>query len=114
MGRMGRVVDSRCGRCEWTGRSEVGRGSGAPAGEMRGEFRLFNVGQDTSFQVDGDPHTSYLYSLGFPANYHDDDECELWARQVKYEAAELFDLVSSLVTKWVGDLVIKATGRAKA
>lgn len=81
------------------------------AGRMEGEFRLYNVGQDTKFEVDGDMHTSYLYSLGFPVQYHNDDGCELWARQVKFEAAELFELVSRVVTKWVDDLVAKAIGQ---
>ena len=44
----------------------------------------------------------------FSGQYHNDDGCELWARQVKFEAAELFELVSRVVTKWVYDLVLKA------
>lgn len=52
-----------------------------------------------------------MYSLGFPAQYHNDDECELWARHLKYEASELFDLVSALVGTWAKDLVRKAMGK---
>ena len=59
----------------------------------------------------GDLHTSYLYSLGFPTQYHNDDEIDLWAQQVKFEAAELFELVSGEVAKWIEDLVSKATGQ---
>ena len=58
-------------------------------------------------------HTSYMYSLGFPANYHKDDECELWARHMKYEASELFTLVSELVGRWAVDLRKKAMGKKK-
>ena len=96
--------------CTWEGHCALGQPAGAPAGTMRGEFRLFNVGQDTRFQEGGDPHTSYLYSLGFPRAYHDDDACPLWARQLKFEAAELFDLVSHLVGAWVKELAAKAMG----
>ena len=80
---------------------------------MRGEFRLYNVGQETTLRVGGDAHTSYLYSLGFPQQYHDDDACELWARHLKVEAAELFEIVGRLVERWVQDFVRKAEGRGE-
>ena len=79
---------------------------------MKGEFRLYNVGQDTKFEEGGDMHTSYLYSLGFPTTYHDDEKIDLWAQQVKFEAAELFELVSNEVKRWADDLSAKATGKA--
>ena len=94
----------------WVGHSAIGRGSEG-AGKIVGEFRLYNVGQDTKFEVGGDMHTSYLYSLGFEAKYHNDDNCELWAQQIKFEAAELFEIVSGEVGKWVEELVAKATGK---
>jgi hypothetical protein len=103
---------------------------------IQGEFRLYNVGQDTQFNLQprphasahhgavlpplpqvgqdtqfnlgGDPHTSYLYSVGVPVQFHNDERCELWARHLKYEASELFELVSALVGQVVTDLVRKA------
>ena len=75
---------------------------------IQGEFRLYNVGQDTQFNLGGDPHTSYLYSVGVPVQFHNDERCELWARHLKYEASELFELVSALVGQVVTDLVRKA------
>ena len=95
----------------WVGHCALGRRPGEGAGRIKGEFRLYNVGQDTKFEVGGDLHTSYLYSLGFPTQYHNDDEIDLWAQQVKFEAAELFELVSGEVKKWEADLVAKATGQ---
>ena len=116
--------------CHWVGHCAIGREESEPA-EMRGEFRLYNVGQDTQFRVDGDLQTSYLYTLGFPSQYSDDERyalrvpferilwppsslphvyrCDLWARHLKYEASELFDLVSNLVSVWVKDFVKKAS-----
>ena len=66
------------------------------------------VGQDTQFNLGGDPHTSYLYSVGVPVQFHNDERCELWARHLKYEASELFELVSAIVGQVVTDLVRKA------
>ena len=99
----------------WTGTCALGEDGHATetARTMRGEFRLYNVGQDTKFEVGGDAHTSYLYSLGFPAKFHNDEQCELWARHLKYEASELFELVSALVGRFVADLVDKAEGRGQ-
>ena len=98
----------------WTGHCALGEPTlGKEAGQttahtIQGEFRLFNVGQDTQFHLGGDPHTSYLYSVGVPAQFHNDERCELWARHLKYEASELFELVSALVGQVVTDLVRKA------
>ena len=99
----------------WTGHcalDEAGRRTETHQ-TMKGEFRLYNVGQDTKFEVGGDPHTSYLYSLGFAAKFHKDEDCELWARLLKYEASELFELVSALVGAFVKDLIRKAEGRGE-
>ena len=63
---------------------------------MTGEFRLYNVGQDTKFKVGGDMETSYLYSLGYETTYHGDD-LPIWAAHLKYEASELYDKVSPRV-----------------
>ena len=93
--------------CTWEGHCAIGRGS-EPPGCIKGEFRLYNVGQDTKFQDGGDEATSYLFSLGFPLQYQKDEECELWARQIKFEAQELFDRVSEVVSTWVTDLIAKA------
>ena len=87
---------------------EAGHAPETTAHTIQGEFRLFNVGQDTQFNLGGDPHTSYLYSVGVPVQFHNDERCELWARHLKYEASELFELVSALVGQVVTDLVRKA------
>ena len=94
---------------KFVGHSTLGRGSEG-AGRIPGEFRMYNVGQDTKFEIDGDLHTSYLYSLGFPVQYQNDDDCELWAQQIKYEAAMLFQPIAKQVAAWVDELVAKAAG----
>lgn len=97
-----------CALGEQTSGEEVGHAAETTAHTMQGEFRLYNVGQDTQFHLGGDPHTSYLYTVGVPGQFHNDERCELWARHLKYEASELFELVSTLVGQVVTDLVRKA------
>ena len=85
---------------------------GNPKGksEMDGVFRLYNVGQDTKFQLGGDKETSYMYELGFPQHYF--GQCDLWAELIKAAAADLFDLVAAVVEKWVAELTAKAAALA--
>ena len=77
---------------------------------MDGVFKLYNVGQDTKFQLGGDKETSYMYELGFPQVYF--GQCDLWAELIKAAAADLFDLVAAVVEKWVAELTAKAAALA--
>jgi tetratricopeptide (TPR) repeat protein len=80
----------------WSGKSRLGRGKGN-YGEMQGIMKMYNIGQDTKFELGGDKETSYMYELGFHPMYHGD--CDPWATQVKSECAELFEMVSTLILK---------------
>ena len=80
----------------WTGRSKLGRGRDN-YGEIKGVMRMYNVGQDTKFELGGDKETSYMYELGFAPQYH--NAVEPWATQIKQEVPELFELVAKLITK---------------
>ena len=62
---------------------------------MQGIMKMYNIGQDTKFELGGDKETSYMFELGFHPKYH--GECEPWATQIKDEIAELFELVSHLI-----------------
>jgi tetratricopeptide (TPR) repeat protein len=95
--------------CTWIGHCAIGRASTDSPGCIRGEFRLYNVSQATKFEDGGDPATSYHYSLGLPVEFHNDAKCELWARQIKFEAAQLFFHCSTVVGGWVKDMVTKAS-----
>ena len=64
---------------------------------MQGVMKMYNVAQDTRFCLGGDKETSYMYEMGLPGQYH--GACEPWASQVKEEAAEIFELVSKLITE---------------
>uniref|UniRef100_A0A7S2DKE3 Uncharacterized protein n=1 Tax=Haptolina brevifila TaxID=156173 RepID=A0A7S2DKE3_9EUKA len=77
----------------WTGKSKLGRSSHS---EMQGVMKMYNVAQDTKFALGGDKETSYMYELGFATQFH--GACEPWATQIKEEAAELFELISLLIT----------------
>lgn len=80
----------------WSAKSKLGRGKGS-YGEMQGIMKMYNIGQDTKFELGGDKETSYMFELGFHPKYH--GECEPWATQIKDEIAELFELVSHLIIK---------------
>ena len=87
--------------------------SGAKDGasnHMDGVFKLYNVGQDTKFEPGGDKETSYMYELGFPQKWY--GPSEPWAEAVKLAAADLFDLVASVVERWVKELTTKAVALA--
>lgn len=82
-------------RATWTGRSTKGEG-----GSFDGVIVVYNVGQDTRFELGGDKETSYMYELGFHADYHPEDVAP-WARQIKEEAADLFPAVAEVVQRWI-------------
>ena len=79
----------------WRGKSRVGRGKES-YGSMDGVLRMYNIGQDTKFELGGDKETSYMYELGLPKEYH--GACEPWATQVKEKAADLFEEAALLIT----------------
>lgn len=75
-----------------SGKSKLGRSN---HGEMQGIMKMYNVGQDTKFELGGDKETSYMFELGFHPKYH--GECEPWATSIKSECSDLFELVSKLI-----------------
>merc|ERR1712194_264280 len=79
----------------WVGKSRLGRAKDS-YGEMQGIMKLYNIGQDTKFELGGDKETSYMFELGFHPKYH--GGCEPWATQVKDELPELFELISKLIS----------------
>jgi tetratricopeptide (TPR) repeat protein len=81
---------------EWEAKSRLGRGP-SNYGEMRGIMRMYNIGQDTKFELGGDRETSYMYELGFHPQYH--GACDPWATQLKEEVPELFELTAKVITK---------------
>lgn len=80
----------------WKGKSRLGRAKDS-YGTMDGVMRMYNVGQDTKFELGGDKETSYMYELGFAPQYH--GACDPWATQLKEKAADLFEAASLLVTQ---------------
>ncbi len=78
----------------WVGRSKLGRSTHA---EMSGVMKLYNIGQDTRFQLGGDKETSYMYEVGYLPQYH--AATEPWATQVKEEVSELFEIIATLIVK---------------
>lgn len=80
----------------WTGKSRLGRGRDS-YGQMEGILKMYNVGQDTKFELGGDKETSYMYELGFASQYH--STAEVWATDIKEKAGELFETVSLLIGK---------------
>jgi len=79
---------------KWEGRSRLGRSKDS-YGEMSGIIKMYNIGQDTKFELGGDKETSYMYELGLAPQYH--SATEPWVAQVKSEAAEVFEVVSNLI-----------------
>ena len=49
--------------------------------QMEGILKMYNVGQDTKFELGGDKETSYMYELGFAPQYH--GACDAWADEIK-------------------------------
>jgi tetratricopeptide (TPR) repeat protein len=78
---------------KWSASSEAA----GTSGEMYGVLKLYNVAQDTRFELGGDQETCYMYELGFPPQFHRAD-VPPWAARVREEAAELFEMVATLVT----------------
>jgi len=78
---------------QWTATSKAA-GAG---GEMTGVIKLYNVAQDTRFQLGGDKETCYMYELGFPQQFH--GATAPWAERIREEAAELFEIAAQLVIK---------------
>ncbi|KOO31841.1 hypothetical protein Ctob_012841, partial [Chrysochromulina tobinii] len=78
---------------KWSASSEAA----GTSGEMYGVLKLYNVAQDTRFELGGDKETCYMYELGFPPQFHRAD-VPPWAARVREEAAELFEMVATLVT----------------
>jgi len=74
----------------------------AKNGEMKGVFRLYNIGHDTSFKLGGDENTSYMYQLGW-----DQRLTGKWVEEVRVEAAELFDLLAAKVDAVIKELRAK-------
>jgi len=79
---------------KWEGRSRLGRSKDS-YGEISGIIKMYNIGQDTKFELGGDKETSYMYELGLPPQYH--SATEPWVAQIKSEAAEVFELASLLI-----------------
>ena len=83
-----------CEGCRVDSGDRVGRARDS-YGTMDGVLKMYNVGQDTKFELGGDKETSYMYELGFETKYH--GACEPWATQLKEKAGELFEAVSEMV-----------------
>ena len=80
----------------WSGKSKLGRGKDS-YGTMEGILKMYNIGQDTKFELGGDKETSYMYELGMAPQYH--GACDPWATQLKEKAAELFEEVALMINK---------------
>ena len=69
----------------WSGKSKLGRGKDS-YGTMEGILKMYNIGQDTKFELGGDKETSYMYELGMAPQYH--GACDPWiARAVTCSVA---------------------------
>ena len=79
---------------KWTATAQ----SAGTKGEMQGVLKLYNVAQDTRFQLGGDKETCYMYELGFPPQFHAAN-VPPWAARIREEVPDLFERVSKLVTK---------------
>lgn len=80
----------------WEGKSRLGRHKDN-YGKIEGIYRMYNIGQDTKFELGGDRETSYVYELGFMPQYIELNDP--WASQIKEQVHELFEIVSKLITK---------------
>ena len=109
----------------WTGKSRLGRSKDS-YGQMDGILKMYNIGQDTKFELGGDKETSYMYELGFATQCARPPSlslsprptlavprlasrvprgrvgryhgaCEPWATQLKEMAANLFEVVSEMI-----------------
>ena len=80
----------------WQGKSRLGRGKDS-YGQMDGILKMYNIGQDTKFELGGDKETSYMYELGMAPQYH--GACDPWATQLKEKAADLFEEVALLINQ---------------
>eukprot|EP00906_Rhabdomonas_costata_P020682 RCo030108 len=81
----------------WKGTSRKGRPKDADSGVMEGMIRLYNVGQDTSYNPGGHPSVSYMYSLGFPASPSRAHAEEPWEAEIKESANDLFDIFAEKI-----------------
>jgi len=84
---------------EWEGRSKKGRKDEASFG---GVIRLYNIGQDTKFELGGLPETSWMYSLGFRADAH--AQGEPWLEEIKATANDLFEPLALRIGQVIKEL----------
>ena len=107
----------------WEGKSKLARKG---YGEMKGMMKLYNIGNDTKFELGGDKETSCVeiaagigsrrgglmisarlssdgghscHRYMFEVGYEPQyhGACEPWATQIKDEAAELFEMISNVI-----------------
>lgn len=99
--------------CAWEGTSKKGRET---EGTFGGFIRLFNIAQDTKFEIGGLPETSWMFSLGFRCQHNcpwsiqavihqnspfatpppkpDPASEEEWVRDIKATADDLFEPIA--------------------
>eukprot|EP00668_Euglena_longa_P016137 GGOE01020347.1.p1 GENE.GGOE01020347.1~~GGOE01020347.1.p1 ORF type:complete len:440 (-),score=109.99 GGOE01020347.1:160-1410(-) len=83
----------------WEGTSKKGR---ATEGSFGGYIRLYNIGQDTKFELGGLPETSWMYSLGFKPEHQ--ASVEPWVEDIKATANDLFEPIAVRIRQVIKEL----------
>eukprot|EP00667_Euglena_gracilis_P009735 EG_transcript_9900 len=83
----------------WEGTSKKGRDT---EGKFGGYIRLYNIGQDTKFELGGLPETSWMYSLGFKPEHQ--ASVEPWVEDIKTTANDLFEPIALRIKQVIKEL----------